>query len=128
METEINMKDKRIKELEEVSMELFNLVHDSDLVNNKIRANELYNVIKSEKGNIFNQTNIMSNQAKSAILENIEQNLIEIMADYLDSESLQLDQAIAFIKDPIPRKESELHIRMAKAAFLEYQKTIVDAN
>lgn len=65
--------------------------------------------------------------AKAAMLENIEQNLIELMADYLDSEILQIDQAIALVKDPVPREESELHIRMAKAAFLEYKKTIVDA-
>ena len=70
----------------------------------------------------------MSEHTKAAMLENIEQNLIEIMADYLDSESLKLDEAIALIKDPVPREESELHIRMAKAAFLEYKKTIVDAN
>lgn len=70
----------------------------------------------------------MSEHAKAAMLEDIEQNLIELMAEYLDSESLQLDQAIALVKDPIPREESELHIRMAKAAFLEYQKTVVDAN
>ncbi len=69
----------------------------------------------------------MSQHAKEAMLENIEQNLIEIMAEYLDSESLQLDQAIALVKDPLPREESELHIRMAKAAFLEYQKTVIDA-
>lgn len=73
-------------------------------------------------------TRIMSEHAKAAMLENIEQNLIELMAEYLDSESLQLDQAIALVKDPVPREESELHIRMAKAAFLEYKKTIVDAN
>lgn len=66
--------------------------------------------------------------AKEAMFENIEQNLIELMADYLDSESLQIDQAIALIKDSVPREESELHIRMAKAAFLEYKKSIIDAN
>ena len=70
----------------------------------------------------------MSEHAKAAMLEDIEQNLIELMAEYLDSESLQLGQSIALVKDPVPREESELHIRMAKAAFLEYQKTVVDAN
>lgn len=39
-------KDKRIKELEEVAIELFNLVHDSDLIQNKIRANDLHDIIK----------------------------------------------------------------------------------
>lgn len=63
--------------------------------------------------------------AKEAMLDNIEQNLIELMADFLDSESLQLDQAIAGIKDPISREESELHIRMAKAALDEYKKTVI---
>ena len=47
-------KDKRIKELEEASMELFNLVHDSDLIQNKIRANELYDVIKPSKSKLVN--------------------------------------------------------------------------
>jgi len=70
----------------------------------------------------------MSEHAKAAMLENIEQNLIELMADYLDSESLQLDQAIALVKDPVPREESELHIRMAKAAVDEVKKTFIDAN
>jgi hypothetical protein len=74
------------------------------------------------------ETKIITEHTKATMLENIEQNLIELMADYLDSESLQLDQAIALVKDPIPREESELHIRMAKAAFLEYKKTIVNAN
>ena len=70
----------------------------------------------------------MSEHAKAAMLENIEQNLIELMADYLDSESLQLDKAIALVKDPVNRDESELHIRMAKAAFIEFKNTVVDAN
>lgn len=70
----------------------------------------------------------MSKHSKATMLENIEQDLIELIADYLDSESLQFDQAIALVKDPIPREKSELHIRMAKAAFLEYKKTIVDVN
>ena len=70
----------------------------------------------------------MSEHSKAAMLDNIEQSLIELIADYLDSESLILDQAIALIKDPTPREETELHIRMAKAAFLEYKRTVVDAN
>lgn len=44
-------KDKRIKELEEAAMTLFNLVHDSDLIENKIKANELYDVIKPQSNN-----------------------------------------------------------------------------
>lgn len=68
----------------------------------------------------------MKNHAKEAMLDNIRQSLIEIIADYLDSESHQLDQAIALIKDPFPREESELHIRMGEAAFNEYKRTITD--
>jgi hypothetical protein len=71
--------------------------------------------------------NTLNHQLRN-MLENIEQNLIELMADYLDSEILQIEQAIALVKDPVTREESELHIRMAKAAFLEYKKTIVDEN
>lgn len=41
-------KEKRIKELEEAALELFNIAHDSDLIQNKIRANELYDVIKPQ--------------------------------------------------------------------------------
>lgn len=68
----------------------------------------------------------MSEHAKAAMLENIEQDLIELMADYLDSESVQLNEAIALIKDPASREESDLHIRMAKAAFQEYKNTVVN--
>ena len=40
----IRMK-KRIKELEKASAELYELVHESDLIENKIRANDLYDII-----------------------------------------------------------------------------------
>lgn len=33
----------------EVAMELYNLVHESDLIGNKIRANELYQLINQSK-------------------------------------------------------------------------------
>src|SRR5258706_548549 len=64
----------------------------------------------------------MSDHARAAMFDNIEQNLIEVMADFLDIEELQLDEAIALIKDPVKKEESELHIRMAKAAFEEKKK------
>lgn len=35
-------KNKRIAELEKAVLELFELVHESDLIQNKIRANQLY--------------------------------------------------------------------------------------
>lgn len=43
-------KDKRIKELEKCSLTLFEMVHDSDLIENKIAANELYTTIIKPKG------------------------------------------------------------------------------
>ena len=58
----------------------------------------------------------------------MEQRLLEMFADYLDSEELQIDKAIAQLKDPVIREESELHIRMAKAAVEEVKKTFIDAN
>ncbi len=38
-------KDERIKELEKVAMQLFDMVHESDLIQNKIIANDLYDII-----------------------------------------------------------------------------------
>lgn len=38
-------KDERIKELEKVAMQLFDMVHESDLIQNKIKANGLYDII-----------------------------------------------------------------------------------
>lgn len=67
----------------------------------------------------------MRDHAKEAMLDNIKQNLIELMADFLDDESTKLDEAIALIKDPVTREQSELHIRMANAALEEYKKTMV---
>jgi hypothetical protein len=63
-------------------------------------------------------------RARKAMLEAIEQSLLERMADFLDGEELQLNEAIMSMADPVERTESELHIRMAKAAFKEYKKTI----
>ena len=68
----------------------------------------------------------MSDHATAAMFDNIQQNLIETMAEFLDSETLKLDEIIALIKDPVDREESELHIRMANAAFEEYKKTMVN--
>lgn len=67
----------------------------------------------------------MSKHTVNAMLDNIKQNLIELMANFLDSESVKMDEAIALIKDPVSKEESELHIRMANAAFEEYKKTMV---
>ncbi len=60
-----------------------------------------------------------------AMFDDIEQNLLELIADFLDSEEVQLDEAIGLFNDPTPREDTELHIRMAKAAMVEYKKTVV---
>lgn len=51
-----------------------------------------------------------------------------MLGEYLDSEDLQIDKSIAQLKDPLNRQDSELHIRMAKAAVDEAKKTFIDAN
>ena len=61
---------------------------------------------------------------QATMLANLEQNLIELMADLLDSQNHQIEEATAGVKDPMPREQSELHIHMAKAALLEYAKTV----
>jgi hypothetical protein len=44
-------KDDRIKQLEIVAMELFDMVHESNLIHNKIKANDLYDVILNKIDN-----------------------------------------------------------------------------
>ncbi len=56
--------------------------------------------------------------------ENITQMLLESMADFLDEHEVLVEQSMTGVVDPIAREKSELHIRMAKAAMLEYKKTM----
>jgi hypothetical protein len=65
---------------------------------------------------------------KQLLFENMQQRLLEMLGDYLDSDEFQIDKSIAQLKDPINREDSELHIRMAKAAADEVKKTLIDAN
>ena len=65
------------------------------------------------------------NYATKASLESIEQNLTETIADFLDSESVQIDEAIGLLEDPENRENSELHIEMAKAAMRVYIETMI---
>ena len=67
-----------------------------------------------------------TNHAKMASFDNIKESLVELMAEYLDSDDLELDMLIGLIEDPEEREDSELHIRMAEAAFLEFKKTVID--
>lgn len=57
--------------------------------------------------------------------ENVEQMLIENISDFLDNEEILIQESIAKLKDPIPREKTELHIRMAKVAMIEYKKTML---
>jgi len=68
----------------------------------------------------------MSKYAKEVSLDNIEQMLLETIADFLDEESIILEETIGLFYDPVERDKSELHIRMAKAAMVEYRNTIID--
>ncbi len=56
--------------------------------------------------------------------ENIKQNLLELMGDFLDQKDTILDQVLNGQADPVGRADSELHIRMAAAAYDEYSKSI----
>ena len=64
------------------------------------------------------------NHYQASAFDNIEQNLLEVIAEFLDSETVIIDEAVAGFVDPAKKEESELHIRMAKAAMVEYKKTM----
>jgi len=68
----------------------------------------------------------MSEHAKEAMFDDIEQTLLELIGDMLDDEEHVLRQAIAGVEDPVKREESELHINMAKAAMEVYKATVID--
>lgn len=57
-------------------------------------------------------------------LANIEQNLIELMANFLDSREFEENKAMGLFSEPKKRENTELHIRMAKVAMKEYRKSI----
>jgi len=60
-------------------------------------------------------------------MEETEQGLIELIADFLDSEMVLIQQSISETKDPVEREESDLHIKMAKAAMKVYKDTMVSS-
>lgn len=67
----------------------------------------------------------MLNHDIECATDNIEQSLIELIADFLDSDDVEFEQAVARIKDPESRAKTELHIRMAKRAMDAYKSTMV---
>ena len=58
-------------------------------------------------------------------MENIKQSLIEAIADFLDREDIKFEEALSGLKDPVERENSELHIKMAEAAFSVYIESLV---
>lgn len=57
-------------------------------------------------------------------MDKIEQELIELMADFLDSETVKFNEAVEGVKHKEPREKSVLHIRMAKSAYFWYKQSI----
>ena len=57
--------------------------------------------------------------------DNLHQSLLETIAEWLDSESVILTLTLNDLRDPEPREQSELHIRMAAAAIEEMKKTLI---
>lgn len=46
----------------------------------------------------------------------------------LDSDRVKINEAISNVSDPVTRENTELHIRMANAAFMEYMRTVKGGN
>ena len=61
---------------------------------------------------------------QESVLVDMEQNLWQYTADFLDSEDFKILEAVGKFKDPVQREKSELHMRMAKAAMEEYKRTV----
>ena len=71
------------------------------------------------------KTAVSSSFSTDLCFENVEQMLIENIADFLDQEDVLIQETMAELKDPITRDKTELHIRMAKAAMKEYKLTML---
>lgn len=71
------------------------------------------------------QTDVSSSYSKKYAFEQIEQMLIEKLADFLDQEDVIIHETMAKLKDPVKREESFLHIRMAQSAMSEYKLTML---
>ena len=56
--------------------------------------------------------------------ENIKSALVENLGEFLDSEFVKEQEKTCWISDPKPREETDLHTRMAEAAFAVYLATV----
>lgn len=72
-----------------------------------------------------NQPKTSQDYGRQVAFDNIEQGLLELIGEYLDSESVIIEETSNNLKDPVSREKTELHIRMAKAAMIEYKNTMV---
>jgi len=61
-------------------------------------------------------------------MEDLRQKLTEGIAEILDSETVQIEEILNNVSDPVKREDSELHIRMANAALNEYKRTVKHVN
>ncbi len=66
----------------------------------------------------------MNTELKNHHKATIHQAILECCADVLDNEDVIYHQLHLGVSDPVNREESELHIRMADAAYSEYEKTM----
>ena len=76
----------------------------------------------------LDKTTVSSSYSTDLCFENVEQMLIENIADFLDSEEILIQESMAELKDPIEREKTELHIRMAKAAMKEYKDALLQTS
>lgn len=83
------------------------------------------NTSDTNQAQALNKTNVSSSYSNDLCFENVEQMLIENIADFLDEEEIIIQEVMAELKDPEPREKTELHIRMAKAAMKEYKSTML---
>lgn len=79
---------------------------------------------EKDQNEAFNKTDVSGSYSKKIAFENIEQMLIEKLADFLDSEDISIIEKDANLKDSVKREESFLHIRMAQSAMREYKLTM----
>ena len=83
------------------------------------------NMDKNKTIPTLSQTTVTSSYSTNLCFENVEQMLIEKIADFLDEEEILIQESMAELKDPEPREKTELHIRMAKVAMQEYKSTML---
>lgn len=54
-------------------------------------------------------------------MENIKQSLVELIADWLDSDQIKFEMGCSKISEPQTREDSDLHIKMAEAAMAVFE-------